>query len=498
MVDSAAVPQLTEFPTLAEGEYRAAVGAFARVLREYPAEGLPFKEFRARLKKAKMWSRERLPVLLRFLRVPHSDPIVPSAWMRRVAHAAGEDAALDLLLGRLQEANPLLLREVILRIKEQVHSPNEVLKFLHSFAYPGSRLAAAEIRAWLAFAQGLEVFKPVGIRLGLGPRGEALLEWATAFDVEEFLEEDAPEPEPEPASPPPAAPDDAQPPEPEAPPEPPAATKSPDLPPPDSSRLRPSPLGLGPVIPTSRFATNGVFPDELRAITTDRVSRWWASLDARHEAGSPADFGVDGEAWGLDAEEALFRLAVAAALSFRHADAAGALAELDRSGALSALHAGTLDEVPAVRDARALMLASLVARRLAEHPNAAADLEKQPTAEAVFDHLDATLGRGLFGMELYWLVRMLSGLGVLRVEGLAAFSALPTRAARDALYRLGFLDSPYAPDVASLRAAAAAASEAAPTPADAVLQAFTIAAGCAYGCRHRRTCDLPCRERADS
>jgi hypothetical protein len=206
---------------------------------------------------------------------------------------------------------------------------------------------------------------------------------------------------------------------------------------------------------------------------------------------------VDGDAWQQDAESAFFRLAVGAALTFRHQ--ASAFDELDRSGALYALYEGVADDLPAVADARALMLTSLVARRLAEHRDAAAQLERCETADAVMATLETILGQGLFSLELFWLVRELAALGVLRVSGLAAYSALPTRAVRDALFRLGFLETPYAPDGPTLIAAAAAASSAAgaAAPADVAIEAFARAAGCAYDCPHRKRCDLACRERAE-
>jgi hypothetical protein len=34
-------------------------------------------------------------------------------------------------------------------------------------------------------------------------------------------------------------------------------------------------------------------------------------------------------------------------------------------------------------------------------------------------------------------------------------------------------------------------------PADEILTMFALAAGCAYDCSFRKTCDFPCRERLD-
>ena len=72
-------------------------------------------------------------------------------------------------------------------------------------------------------------------------------------------------------------------------------------------------------------------------------------------------------------------------------------------------------------DAQALMLASIVARRCAEHPDVALKLEKRGTAQAVFEQLETCLGQGLFNIELFWILRALAEIGVVRTEGLAMF-----------------------------------------------------------------------------
>ncbi|MEZ4474223.1 MAG: hypothetical protein R3F60_26225 [bacterium] len=138
----------------------------------------------------------------------------------------------------------------------------------------------------------------------------------------------------------------------------------------------------------------------------------------------------------------------------------------------------------------------MVARRVAEAPDLAATLERADDADAVFVALDAAFGRGLFGLELFWMIWTLAGLGVIRRQGAEAFATLPDRRVRDVLYRLGFLASPYAADMEQLRAAAAAAV---PFGAGAhhTLTVFARSAGCAYGCGQRKRCDLPCRERTD-
>jgi len=74
----------------------------------------------------------------------------------------------------------------------------------------------------------------------------------------------------------------------------------------------------------------------------------------------------------------------------------------------------------------------------------------------------------------------------------------PHRIVRDTLFRLGFIDSPYASDGVALSAAARAARKAVPAgSADEILTLFALGCGCAYDCAYRKTCDYPCRERLE-
>lgn len=501
------------------------MGTFISVFRRMPAEGEPFREFRNRLKKADLWSRERLPRLLRFMRLAHADPMVPSDLVLKLA-ALDEDRARDALADRLWDANPLLFTFIFQRLGERVHSANELLKYVDSFAYPGVRITGPELRNWIQFAQGLELFKPVGIRLALDARAKRFEDRVLAFDTDEFLEEDQDEPAPVAASAPAEDAEDG--PRVEAPPvevvpiavtvppEVPAAPAAPvterraapvsaQRPAPSPAAGLPSPLGRGPAVLPRRFAGHVVFPDDVLAETRERVAGWWAAQPATPgPVPGAVEFGLDAESFFEDPERALFEVAVAAALAFRlrrpRAGVLSAFAELRDCGALAALYGGTTpEEPPEVGDAQALMLASLVARRCAEHPDLAASLERLETARAVFEQLEGSLGRGLFGVELFWIVRTLGTVGFLRLPDLGLLTAIPDRGVRDTLYRLGFLPTPYAANAPALAEAAAAARRAVGDGAhpDEALAAFAAAAGCAYGCPHRRRCDLPCRERAD-
>src|SRR5690606_11265966 len=120
-------------------------------------------------------------------------------------------------------------------------------------------------------------------------------------------------------------------------------------------------------------------------------------------------------------------------------------------------------------------------------------------ATAALDALEAALGRGFLRIELFWLMSALEDMGAIRFDDLPEVTALPRRLVRDTLFRLGFVPTPYAHDAASLVPAARAARRVAggARPADEVLVAFALAAGCAYDCAHRRMCEYACRERTE-
>ena len=93
---------------------------------------------------------------------------------------------------------------------------------------------------------------------------------------------------------------------------------------------------------------------------------------------------------------------------------------------------------------------------------------------------------------------MLGKLGVLRYPDLGDVTATPHRIVRDTLFRLGYIETPYASDMAALTAATRASRRAVPEgAADEILATFALACGCAYDCPHRKTCDYPCRERLE-
>lgn len=501
------MPQVVELPPIGQ-DARGALVALVRVCKETPAKGETFREFRSRLRGAKLWDRERPTVLLRFLGVGGAT-IVPSELMQALAAANGEDETAVAILDRVWHLNPLLAKTVLDLVSQRAYHKDEIYKHLASAAYKGLVPSRPALETWLQIAIGTGLLRTLGIAVAAGPRAETYLALAAALDPDEFLAEDRPEPEPvipsvndEDAA---AAPTAETSPESSIPVAAAAPAGSP-LPAPLrhlSAADIPSPRNRERPVPTSRFAQG--FSDEVLAETTTRLAAWHAEAASRttSQTYSPADFGLDAEAWVESADEVVYRVAVAAALAFRldrdRASVLAAFSALDKAGVLADLYQGTVPEnLPAQVDARALMLASLAARRCAEVPELAAQLDGRASAAEAFASLDAALGRGLFRTELFWIMDMLSKLGVIRYDDLADFTVTPHRIVRDTLFRLGFIDTPYASDPAALTTTAKAARKAVPEgPADELLALFALACGCAYDCPNRKACDYPCRERLD-
>ncbi|MEO6773269.1 MAG: hypothetical protein ABI467_09620 [Kofleriaceae bacterium] len=501
------MPQVVEFPPIGQDQ-RGALAALVRVAKETPAKGESFRELRTRLRAAKLWNRDRPATILRFLGVGGAT-ITPSMFMQALAAAPNEEDTAIVVLDRLWSLNPVLGKTVVELITQRAYHKDEIYKLLNSAAFTGNLPSRPALEIWIQIAIACGLVRTVGVAVAAGPRAERYTQLAAALDLEEYLAEDKPEPEPvipvvvdEEAT---ATPTEATPAGDTSIPVTAAAapTGSP-LPPPLrhlSSEHIPTPRNRDRPVPTSRFATG--FADDVLAETTARIAAWHGSLELASTAYQPSDFGIDAEQWVEGADEVLYRVAVAAALAFRlDRDRAGVIAAysaLDKASVLADLYQGTVPEnLPAQIDARALMLASLAARRCAEVPELAASLDGRGSAAEVFASLDAALGRGLFRTELFWILAMLSQLGVIRYDDLADYTVTPHRIVRDNLFRLGFLATPYATDAAALAAAAKAARKAVPVgPADEILTLFALAGGCAYDCPHRKTCDFPCRERLE-
>ena len=497
------MPQVVELPPIGQDQ-RGAMAALVKICKEAPAKGEPFRELRTRLRAAKLWDKERPAVVLRFLGTGGATAM-PSAFMQAVAAAPNEDDLAVVVLDRVWHLNPLLGKTIVDLVSQRAYHKDEIYKHLASAAYRGTVPSRPALETWLQIGIGCGLLRTLGIAVVAGPRADRYVQLASAVDVDEFLAEDKPEPVP---IIPAVGDDEAAPAEAPAPESSiPIAAGAPvgtQLPAPLrhlSADGVPSPRNRDRVVPPSRFAAG--FGDDVLADTTARIAAWWHDAKQPSHAYQPSDFGLDAEAWVENADEVVYRVAVAAALVFRlDRDRAGVIAAygaLDKAGVLSDLYQGTVPEnLPAAVDARALMLASLAARRCAEVPELASQLEGRANAGEVFAALDTALGRGLFRTELFWIVDLLARLGVIRYDDLADFTVTPHRIVRDTLFRLGFVPSPYASDAGSLVAAARAARRAVPVgPADEILALFALSAGCAYDCPHRKSCDFPCRERLD-
>lgn len=498
------MPQVVELPAIGQ-DARGALLALVRVCKETPAKGEPFREFRSRLRGAKLWDRDRPKVILRFLGAGGAT-VMPSPFMQTLAAAEGDDAIAEAVADRLWHMNPLLAKTVLELLAQRPYHKDEIYKNLTSVAFRGQVPSRPALETWLQIAIGTGVVKSIGIAVTMGPKAERYVALANGIDVDEFLAEDKPDPEPvipaatdDEAAPAAAADAGADSSIPVA-----AAAPSSPLPAPLrhlSAEGVPTPRNRERAIPTSRFAAG--FSDEVQDETRARIVSWWADAQRPSLSYLPSDFGLDAEAWVEGADEVVYRIAVAAALAFRldrdRNAVIAAFTALDKAGVLSDLYQGIVPEnLPAHVDARALMLASLAARRCAEVPELASQLEGRASAAEAFASLDMALGRGLFRTELFWIVDMLAKLGVLRYDDLADFTVTPHRIVRDTLFRLGFIDTPYANDGAALIAAASAARKAVPKGAsDEILTMFALSAGCAYDCTHRKTCDFPCRERLE-
>ncbi len=499
--------QVVDFPPIGLDQ-RGALAALVRVCKDTPAKGEPFRDFRSRLRAAKLWDKERPVTILRFLGVGGT-PITPSPFMQALAAASTDDDTAHAVLDRLWELNPLLGKTILDLIAQRAYGKDEVYKYLGSASYKGIVPSRPSLENWLQIGLATGLLRTIGIAMAAGPRMERYTALGHTIDADEFLAEYKPAPDP--VIPNVSDEDTAAAPSIEVAgstetsiPVTAAAPAGSPLPAPlrhVSAEGVPSARGRDRAVPVSRFASG--FSDDVLGETTKKIGAWWSDINKASVTYSPGDFQIDSEQWVESADEVLYRIAVAAALAFRlDRDRAGVIAAysaLDKAGVLGDLYQGTVPEnLPSQVDARALMLASLAARRCAEVPELAASLDGRASAAEAFASLDAALGRGLFRTELFWIMDMLARLGVIRYDDLGDFTVTPHRIVRDTLFRLGFIETPYASDATSLAAAAKAARRAVPVgAADEILTMFALSAGCAYDCAHRKTCDHPCRERLD-
>src|SRR5688572_16381203 len=144
--------QVIEFPMLAP-EPRLALLAIARLCRETPEDGQPFRELRSRLRALKLWDKDRPLAILRFLGVGGAT-IKPSPFMKQVAATRSDDDALAAIADRLLELNPLLFKTIWELYEQRAHGRDEIYKIINSFAYRGRVPSRPDLEhyfnAWVA------------------------------------------------------------------------------------------------------------------------------------------------------------------------------------------------------------------------------------------------------------------------------------------------------------------------------------------------------------
>ncbi|MEO7096173.1 MAG: hypothetical protein ABI175_23135, partial [Polyangiales bacterium] len=188
------MPQVVELPSIGQ-DARGALVALVRVCKETPAKGEPFKEFRSRLRGAKLWDRERPKVILRFLGTGGAT-VMPSLFMQTLAAADGDEAVAEAVADRLWHLNPMIGKTVLELLAQRAYHKDEIYKNLNSVAFRGQVPSRPSLETWLQIAIGTGMLKSIGIAVTMGPKAERYVALAAGFDVDEFLSEDKPDPEP--------------------------------------------------------------------------------------------------------------------------------------------------------------------------------------------------------------------------------------------------------------------------------------------------------------
>ena len=188
------MPQVVELPPIGL-DARGALVALTRVCKETPAKGEHYREFRARLRAARLWDRERPAVMLRFLGTGGAT-VMPSEFMQTLGAAGGEEEVAQAVLDRLWHLNALLAKTVMDLVTQRAYHKDEIYKHLASASYKGALPSRPAMETWLQIALGSGLLRTLGIAMVPGPRAERYIQLAGSLDTDEFLAEDKPEPEP--------------------------------------------------------------------------------------------------------------------------------------------------------------------------------------------------------------------------------------------------------------------------------------------------------------
>src|SRR5947207_1589811 len=120
------MPQVVELPPIGQDQ-RGALVALVRVCKETPVKGESFREFRARLRAAKLWDRERPAVILRFLGASGAT-VMPSLFMQALAAANGDDEIAIAILDRIWQLNSLLGKTILDLVAQRTYHKDELYK----------------------------------------------------------------------------------------------------------------------------------------------------------------------------------------------------------------------------------------------------------------------------------------------------------------------------------------------------------------------------------
>jgi len=454
-------------------------------------------DLRTWLKEQSLWNKTDSPTVLDFLGLAadKAQPVKVSKLAADFLAASNDDEQARVGFRYLWSQNPLLVKYVLDALDPdqngRLHSTHELHRMLESFVYPGTKLTLPDFKSWISWAVGMGGLKLVGIRWGLTDLGRQFAAEARAFDVEEFLEEEAEareaaaeaaeeaeEAEPQastPAAPPAAvaavAPPPAAPVEADLPPQPaveagPAAPRPAPAPrvaraPRTSAAVEGAPVAppvvtwLAPAIPVTPLWGPGTAEADANR---QRLLTWWSQLAKPGHLTLEA-FGVSTDELH-DAPEVFLARAAFVALA---ADVPGVRARLPENVALYRQLADAevfeayvgadapLDEAlpdaawslittgPSLRD-RGLDLVPL-RRNLKRDPDLFARVQGLTDPLELVRDLRASLFGGLpTVLAPYWLVRELHRAGVLDHEAHAVLGAVPGFEGRQAAVRLGLLD----------------------------------------------------------
>ena len=162
------MPQVVDLPPIGQDQ-RGALASLVRVCKDTPAKGESFKEFRSRLRAAKLWDKERPAVILRFLGVGGAS-VTPSAFMQSVAAASTDDDTQHAIMDRVWQLNPLLGKTIMELVAQRAYGKDEIYKILGSSVYKGKVPSRPGLETWLQIGIATGVLKALGIAVVQGPR----------------------------------------------------------------------------------------------------------------------------------------------------------------------------------------------------------------------------------------------------------------------------------------------------------------------------------------